>query len=418
MTNEFRLGTQGMMQVDYEQRIDMDRMREYRVGRVKEYMDKFDVDCMLLFETGNKRYATSTAVCSPEIDNMGRYSIIPRNGPPHIFGFGSEVAAEKLNCPWIADYTYPAHGTMYGALPKEWKPTVGFMKDLDMVLDNFGLDKSKTKIGVDVIEAQTMLALQSHGYNLVDGMEVMQHARAVKNQDEIVLLKHACAIVDAAFHRIAMEIRPGAKENDLQAVASHEMHRLGAQWVHNVQVTSGNRTNPHPHLSSDRLLQPGDVIFMDVVCLYNGYHTCVYRCFTVGEPTDSQNGAHERCLEIQMGGIEVIKPGASTADVVTRWPDYRQMGAKSEHEIFGLQYGHGVGVGLWEFPIISRAYSIEHPVELVPGMVLALETYAGSEDGREGIRLEDMVVVNDTGCEIITKFPNDLVVGCGMPYMK
>ena len=116
--------------------------------------------------------------------------------------------------------------------------------------------------------------------------------------------------------------------------------------------------------------------------------------------------------------MEAVKPGATTADVVTRWPDYRQMGAKSEHEIFGLQYGHGVGVGLWEFPIISRAYSIEHPVELVPGMVLALETYAGSEDGRDGIRLEDEIVVTDTGYELITKFPSDLVVGCGMPYMK
>ena len=114
----YRPGTQGMMQVDYETRIDFDRMREYRVNRIKHYMDEFDIDCLLLFDTGNKRYSTSTAVCSPEIDNMGRYAIIPRNGPPHIFGFGSEVAAEKLNCPWIADYTFPAHGTMFGALPE------------------------------------------------------------------------------------------------------------------------------------------------------------------------------------------------------------------------------------------------------------------------------------------------------------
>ena len=88
-----RKGTQGMMQVDYEQRINMDRMREYRVDRIKRYMDEFDIECLLLFDTGNKRYSTSTAVCSPEIDNMGRYAIIPRNGPPHIFGFGSEVAS-------------------------------------------------------------------------------------------------------------------------------------------------------------------------------------------------------------------------------------------------------------------------------------------------------------------------------------
>jgi len=403
-----------MMQVDYEQRMNFDRMREYRVARIKKYMDEFDIECLLLFETGNKRYSTSTAVASPEVDNMGRYAIIPRNGYPHIFGFGSEVAAEKLNCPWIADYTFPAHGTMYGALPMDWKCYEGFLKDLDMVLDNHGLDKSKCRIGVDIIESQIMLAMIENGYTLADGQKVMQYARAVKNEDEIMCLKHGAAIVDAAFHRIAQTIAPGIKENDLQAAASHEMHRLGAQWVHNVQVTTGNRTNPHPHLSSDRLIQPGDMIFMDVVCLFNGYHTCVYRCFCCGKPSDKQKEIHARCLEYQLAGIDAVKPGTTTADIATVWPDHKAMGARDEHEVFGLQYGHGIGVGLWEFPIISRAYSIEHPVEIVPGMVFALETYAGN--GYDGVRLEDEVVVTETGIEIITKFPTDELIGCGMNY--
>ena len=159
----YREGTQGMMQVDYEQRMDMDRMRTYRVDRIKNYMDDFDIECLLLFDTGNTRYSTSPAVCSPEIDNMGRYAIIPRNGPPHIFGFGSEVASEKLNCPWIADYTFPAHGTMCGALPESWGCSAGFLKDLDMVLSNFGLDKRKIRIGVAVVEAQILLDIQANG---------------------------------------------------------------------------------------------------------------------------------------------------------------------------------------------------------------------------------------------------------------
>jgi Xaa-Pro aminopeptidase len=403
-----------MMQVDYEQRMNFDRMREYRVARIKKYMDEFDIECLLLFDTGNKRYSTSTAVASPEVDNMGRYAIIPRNGYPHIFGFGSEVAAEKLNCPWIADYTFPAHGTMYGALPMDWKCYEGFLDDLDMVLDKHGLDKSKCRIGVDIIESQIMLAMMEKGYTLADGQRVMQYARSIKNEDEIMCLKHGAAIVDAAFHRIAQTIQPGMKENDLQAAASHEMHRLGAQWVHNVQVTTGNRTNPHPHLSSDRLIQPGDMIFMDVVCLFNGYHTCVYRCFCCGKPTAKQKEIHARCLDYQLGGIEAVKPGTTTADIATVWPDHKAMGAKDEHEIFGLQYGHGIGVGLWEFPIISRAYSIEHPVEIEPGMVFALETYAGN--GYDGVRLEDEVVVTETGIEVITKFPTDELFGCGMNY--
>jgi Xaa-Pro aminopeptidase len=403
-----------MAQVDYEQRMDMDRMRAYRVSRIKKYMDEFDVDCLVLFETGNKRYATSTAVASPEVDNMGRYSIVPRNGYPHIFGFGSEVAAEKLYCPWIADYTFPAHGTMQGALPQEWKCYTGFLKDLDMVLANHKLDKAKIRIGVDLAESQIFLALIEGGYKIVDGQGVMQHARAIKNEDEIMCLKHAAAIVDGAFHKIASTIAPGMKENDLQAAAAHEMQRLGAQWVHNVQVTSGNRTHPHPHLSSDRLIQPGDLIFMDIVCLYNGYHTCVYRCFCCGEPTQQQKDIHKLCLEYQNAGIEATRPGKTTADICKVWPDAKTMGANNEMEVFGLQYGHGIGVGLWEFPVISRAYSLEHPIEIEPGMVFALETYAGK--GYDGCRLEDELVVTETGVEVITKFPRDVLFACGMNY--
>ena len=409
-----RVGTHGMMQVDYEQRIDFDRMRTYRVARIKKYMDQFDIECLLLFESGNKRYATSTAVASPEVDNMGRYAIVPRNGPPHIFGFGSEVAAEKLYCPWIKDHTFPAHSTMYGALPMEWKCYEAFLKDLDMVLANHKLDKHKIQIGVDIAESQIVLALINNGYKFADGQGVMQHARAIKNEDEIMCLKHGAAIVDAAFHKIAQTIQPGMRENDLQAAAAHEMHRLGAQWVINVQVTSGNRTHPHPHLSSDRLIQPGDMIFMDIVMLLNGYHTCVYRCFCCGKPSQKQKDIHKICLEYQLGGLEAIKPGVSTADVVLAWPDAKKMGAKSEAEVFGLQYGHGIGVGLWEFPIISRLYSFDHPVEIKPGMVFAAETYAG--EGFDGVRLEDEVVVTETGTEIITKFPTDELIGCGMTY--
>lgn len=94
-------GTKGTMQVDYEDRIDFTRMREYREGRIQKLLEKSDFSCLILFATENKRYATSTAVASPEVDNMGRYAIVPRGGKPYIFGFGSEVANERINCSWI-----------------------------------------------------------------------------------------------------------------------------------------------------------------------------------------------------------------------------------------------------------------------------------------------------------------------------
>lgn len=406
-------GTQGMMQVDYEVRIDFERMRKHRMGRIHRYMDVYHIGCLVLFESGNKRYATSTAVASPEVDNMGRYAIVPRGGEPYIFGFGSEVAVEKVNCPWIADRAYPAHTPMYGALPMEWGCYAEFLEDLEMVLEQTGIGRSEL-IGVDVVESQLLLAIQGAGFALADGQGVMQRARAIKNEDEITCLKHGAAIADAAHHKLALSIQPGAKENDLQAAAAHEIHRLGAQWIPNVQVTSGNRTHPHPHLSSDRLIQPGDLIFADIVLLYNGYHTCYYRCFCCGKPKPKQLDIHKRCYEMQRNGLDLVKPGATTADIAKAWPGANYWGFETESEAFGLAFGHGLGVGLWEFPIISRLYSLDHPVEIEPGMVFALETYAG--EGRDGVRIEDEIVVTDDGAEVITRFPNDVLIGCGMNY--
>jgi Xaa-Pro aminopeptidase len=140
----------------------------------------------------------------------------------------------------------------------------------------------------------------------------------------------------------------------------------------------------------------------------------VYRCFCCGEPTQQQKDIHKLCLEYQNAGIEATRPGKTTADICKVWPDAKTMGANNEMEVFGLQYGHGIGVGLWEFPVISRAYSLEHPIEIEPGMVFALETYAGK--GYDGCRLEDELVVTETGVEVITKFPRDVLFACGMNY--
>ena len=408
-----RYGTHGTMQVDYEQRIDFSRMREYRESRIKKYMDQFNISCLVLFESGNKRYATSTAVASPEVDNMARYAIFPRDGKPHIFGFGSEVAAEKLYCPWIKDRTFPAHSTMYGALPMEWGCYNNFIKDLMMVLEEHDIPRDES-IGIDIMESQLIVSLREQGFNLADGQAVMQNSRSIKNEDEIMCLKQAAAIADAAHHRIAQTVEPGAKETDIQAAACEIMHRLGAQWVPNVQVTSGNRTHPHPHLSSDRLIQPGDLVFVDIVLLFNGYHTCYYRCFCCGKPTEKQKDIYKRCYEMQVAGLQGVRPGATTKDIANVWPTANHWGFQSEEEAFGLAFGHGIGVGLWEFPIISRLYSMDHPVEIEPGMVFALETYEG--EGYHGARIEDEVVVTEEGCEIITKFPASELIGCGMTY--
>ena len=410
---QMKFGTQGTMGVDYEERINFDRLRKERVAKIKAELERTDLGCLLLFDNHNKRYATSTAVASPEVDDMGRYAVVPRNGDPYIFGFGSEVAAEKINCPWIADRAYPAHTTMFGALPKDWGASKNFIGDLRMVLDEHGISPEEP-IGVDMLDAQLVLALQEEGFRIDDGQDVMLKARLIKTEDEIRIMRNAAATVDAAFDHLARMIRPGVRENDIQAKAAYELHRLGSQWVLNVQVTSGSRTHPHPHLSSDRLLQPGDLVFLDIQTVYNGYQTCYYRTLCCGKPTQKQKDIYKRAYEMLRAGMEVMRPGVTTADVVRVWPSADYWGFKSESEAFGLAFGHGLGVGLWERPIISRLYSVDHPVEFQEGMVIAVETYAG--EGTDGARIEEEIVVTSTGIDVITKFPCDELIGCGANY--
>ena len=402
-------GTKGAMGVDYEERIDFKRMRNERVAKIKSAMEKTEFSCLILFAAENKRYATSTAVASPEVDNMGRYAIVPRNGQPYIFGFGSEVAAAKINCPWIADRAHPAHTTMFGAIPRSWGRTSGFLRDLEMVLSESGLDKS-APIGIDIMDGQLIGVLQDAGYKLGNGQEVMLEARTIKTTDEILVMMNAAATVDAAFYKMAQALRPGIRENELQGVAANEMHRLGGQWAINIQMTSGSRANPHPHLSSDRVIQPGDLVFADIVTLYNGYHTCYYRTICCGQPSEKQKSLYNRTYEMLQAGIEKCVIGNTTADVVNAWPTADHWGFKHADQAFGLAFAHGLGVGLWERPMIERSFSIENPVELKEGMVIAIETYDG--EGANGARIEDELVITPEGPQIFTKFPNHELIAC------
>jgi Xaa-Pro dipeptidase len=103
--------------------------------------------------------------------------------------------------------------------------------------------------------------------------------------------------------------------------------------------------------------------------------------------------------------IALVKPGATTDQIAKVWPRAEEFGFESEMDAFGLQFGHGVGVGLHERPIISRLNSLDTPVEIQEGMVFALETYAPAADGRSAARIEEEVVVTKDGCKVITLFP-------------
>jgi Xaa-Pro dipeptidase len=172
-----------------------------------------------------------------------------------------------------------------------------------------------------------------------------------------------------------------------------------------VNAVSGERCNPHPHNFSDRIIRPGDQAFFDIIQSYNGYRTCYYRTFSVGRSTPSQRDAYTKARQWMDAAIAAVRPGVGTDEVAALWPVATDFGFADEMAAFGLQFGHGLGLGLHERPIISRLNSMRSPVEIEAGMVFALETYCPATDGFSAARIEEEVVIGEDATHVITKFP-------------
>jgi Xaa-Pro aminopeptidase len=183
-----------------------------------------------------------------------------------------------------------------------------------------------------------------------------------------------------------------------------------------VNAISGERCSPHPHVYTDRALRPGDPAYFDIVHSFLGYRTCYYRTFAIGSASPALVDAYKRCREFLDAALRLIKPGVTTGEVVKVWPRAQEFGFANEEACFALQYGHGVGLSVWEKPILSRLVSMDHPEVIQEGMVFALETFWPSTDGWSAARIEEELVVTKSGCEVITRFPAEELMVAGTRY--
>ena len=394
------------MNVDWEERWNVERLRQYRLGRAREALAASDLGAVLLFDFNNIRYTTSTHIGEWARDKMTRYALLTRGGDPHIWDFGSAAKHHRLNCPWMR--TENIHAGMIG-LRGAVAPDAGLFRDAAREIARILRDEgvADMPVGVDLVEPPMAAALEAEGVLVRDGQQVMLDAREVKSIDEIMLLNTACAMVDGAYQLIAERLKPGIRESELVADVTRFLFDLGSEHVDNINAVSGERCSPHPHVFSDRIIRPGDQAFFDIIQTFIGYKTCYYRTFVVGRASDAQRDAYKRAREWIDASIELMRPGVTTDQVASVWPKAEDFGFGSEMEAFGLQFGHSVGLFLHERPIISRLNSIEHPVELKEGMVIALETYCPAKDGYSAARIEEEVVITADGPRVITKFPSD-----------
>ncbi|MCU1442640.1 MAG: aminopeptidase, partial [Cryobacterium sp.] len=399
------LGAPGQNAVDYEHRVDFDRLRDYRLARAKAALEASDCGAFLLFDAYNIRYTTQTWIGGALGDKMIRYTLLMRGHDPILWDFGSAVRHHKLYSGWVPEENYRAGFLGFrGAVDPDG---AGLMRDavseIKSLLTAAGL--ADARVGLDIVEPPFLFELQRQGIRIADAQQPMLDARVIKNQDEIMLLNQAAAMVDGVYQDIADALKPGVRENEIVALANKRLYEYGSDQVEAVNAISGERCNPHPHNFTDRIIRPGDQAFFDIIHSFNGYRTCYYRTFGVGWATESQRDAYKQAREWMDAALDTLRPGVGTDQVAAVLPKAEEFGFENELAAFGLQFAHGLGLGLHERPIISRLNSMKDPVELQVGMVFAMETYCPASDGSSAARIEEEVVVTDYGIEVLTKFP-------------
>lgn len=402
--------TLGTIATDCEIRIDYEKLRRERLKKANDQLKKDRLGALLCFDPDAIRYITSTKLNDWTNNKLARACLLAVDKAPILYEIGSAIRTKEALCPWMKGRIFPFMGGFRGSFPT---PVVldNTQKFAGMIASRLReLGVGSEPIGIDFIEIPLMEALQKEGIRVVDGQQTLLRAETIKTDEEIELIEMSISIVEAAFWQVVNRVHPGVRENEVSAFMRNTMYQLGTEEIQNINVITGNRAYPHPHDFSDRIIRPGDLIYIDVVNVFNGYKTCYYQTFCCGKPSAKQLEVHKQCYDWLWSAIDMIKPGITTADLAKTWPSAEELGYKDESEAWALQIGHGVGITHWAKPVISRLFSLDHPEEIQENMVIALETYAGA--GSHGVRIEEMVAVTKDGYRRLTKFPSENLISC------
>jgi Xaa-Pro aminopeptidase len=399
----------GIAGVDWQERINWERLRTYRLESARARMKAHGLGAMLCMYDENVRYLTATITpgwcrLKPGL----RYALLCGDGLPILFEQGDIGVQINRHCPWLPEenirYSY---AWIKGAAgPAAEEQVKKFTKAILEEMKRHGV--AGEKLGVDFVDINMMGAFEQSGITWQDGMSAMMEARAIKNQDEQECMRMVGAIGDAAHWQTMKFLEPGVTENQVTAHIMEYLYSFpGMEDVEDVIVSSGPNTWPNWRNFSDRIILPGDITFMDLAALtWNGYKSCYYRTYCVGrEPTQEMKDYYAMALEWLYDSIDAVKAGTTTREIAEKWPSAKEVwGYEEEDQAAANLWGHGLGLAQYDPPVISRIWSLDHPIEIKPGMVFALETQHG-KPLEFGVRIEEMLIVHEDRTEIISNFP-------------
>ena len=382
---------------------DMTTIREYRLKKVRDQLKTDDCAGILLYDPLNIRYATdSTNMSLWTSHNAARYALVMTEGPVIIFEFDAHEFLSNHN-PLITEvrpaitYLYFTAGEFSDKKAKLWADEI-----MDIVIE-FGAGNKR--LALDHCAPEGVHELQAHGLELVNGEAVMELARLVKSEEEMHAMRRSIFAAEKSMSVMREHFHPGISETRLWSYLHAEMLSRGGEWIETRLLAAGPRANPWYQECSSRPIQNGELMSFDtdLVGAY-GYCTDISRSWLCGDqtPTDAQKDIYTKAYEQVQHNISILRPGMSFMEMTSEALEYPE----NEYRHYSMQY-HGVGL-CDEYPSIPFTWELNelsYDGILHPGMVVCVESYVGRRDGGPGVKLEEQVLITETGYEVLSKYP-------------
>jgi Xaa-Pro dipeptidase len=391
----------GPSNVDWEDRVDIARLRRDRVRAVRDALDASNLDGLLLWKDENVRYLTSlrAQLISGKMTSLNGV-LLTRGNEPVLLCSGGEIDKASFGMSWLtAAHPIP--------IMEQRELVDGFVAaTLAPLLAEAGL--TAARIGVDQVNFSLIESLRGHlpDVELADGDSMMQRVRLIKTSDELAIIEEACAIGDSVTQRAIEATRAGRRENDVAGDAMQTLYYLGGEMAHVITpfVASGEHMSPPHRICTDKIIRNGDLCFIDIGAMWNGYFADIGRTTTVKKPNAIQKRVYRAVYDGLMAGIAVMRPGNTNRDVSDAIvANVRESGFGDN--LFSLFIGHGIGMGANEPPYIGETLPGSTVVTLQPNMVFAVEplVWVPGVTGGGGVRIEDMVLVTDGEARILSR---------------
>lgn len=383
---------------------DLVRLRQSRQARLKNELRKRDYAGGLFCDAINVRYATGSRNMQVwTLRNPARYVFVAADGPTVMFEFGGcdHLVRGLETIQEIRPATSWFFFTSGSRVPERagyWAAEIA-----ELVIAHGGGNR---RLAVDRVNPEGSVALQGLGISLHDGQEVAERARAVKSPDEVTAMRHAIDVCERGLMRVREALRPGIAENQLLAILNEANIAGGGEYIETRLLTAGPRTNPWFQESSDRAVKAGELLALDTDMIGpNGFFADMSRTFLCGNgrPSGAQRDIYSLAHEQIETNIGLLRPGVGFREFMQRSWAMPQRFVK--HRYMSLVHGAGL---CGEYPYIPypqdfAAKGYDGLVE--ENMTLCVESFIGDENGGEGVKLEQLVLVTKNGAKPLTTFP-------------